>query len=106
MYRPKLSDLPPILIDNDGNKVTTVSAWETKRRGEIYDIFADKVYGRVPSIDIDAVSYTHLFLPVQLRLESTVHLFFPAEGFIDREQLLPLPNAGEIENFTLVKFIG
>ena len=57
MYRPKLSDLPPILIDNDGNKVTTVSAWETKRRGEIYDIFADKVYGRVPSLDLD-VSHT------------------------------------------------
>lgn len=57
MYRPKLSDLPPILIDNDGNKVTTVSAWETKRRGEIYDVFADNVYGRVPNIDMD-VSHT------------------------------------------------
>lgn len=57
MYIPKLSNLPPILTDNVGNKVTTTAEWEQKRRGEILDLFADNVYGRVPELDTD-VSYS------------------------------------------------
>lgn len=57
MYIPKITHLPSILTCNDGSKVTTVEQWETKRRSEIYDLFADNVYGRVPEIDMD-VSHT------------------------------------------------
>ena len=57
MYQPKLSDLPSILTFNDGNKVKTIEQWESKRRGEIYNLFADYVYGRIPEIETE-VSHT------------------------------------------------
>lgn len=41
--------LPNLLIDNAGNKVTTVDAWEKIRRPEIIRLFEDYVYGQVPT---------------------------------------------------------
>jgi hypothetical protein len=41
--------LPSLLIDNAGNKVTTVDAWEKIRRPEIIKLFEDYVYGQVPN---------------------------------------------------------
>lgn len=41
--------LPPLLITNDGKKITGASAWEKTRRPEILEMFRKNVFGRVPS---------------------------------------------------------
>lgn len=56
-YIPNQNDLPQILTCSDGRAVTSVTEWETIRRGEIYDLFADNVYGRMPDIETN-VSHT------------------------------------------------
>ncbi len=56
-YLPKQSELPQILTCRDGSRVTTVEQWEGKRRGELYDFFADNVYGRMPKVEAE-VSHT------------------------------------------------
>lgn len=40
--------LPDALTMNDGTKVTTAEQWNSKRRGEIVELFEDHVYGRMP----------------------------------------------------------
>ena len=57
MYILNISNLPSILTCNDGSRVTAVEGWETKRRSEIYDFFADQVYGRIPELEFE-VSHT------------------------------------------------
>lgn len=70
-YTPKLSDLPPILTCSDGTRVTTVDAWETKRRGEILDLFTDCVFGRLPNISID-ISHTKERTETKQRIEYNI----------------------------------
>jgi hypothetical protein len=40
--------LPDPLVMNDGSKVTSAEMWQTKRRGEILELFRENVYGRAP----------------------------------------------------------
>ncbi len=40
--------LPDPLTLADGTKVTDAKTWRTRRRGEIYDIFAEQMYGKMP----------------------------------------------------------
>ncbi len=48
--------LPEALTDNDGRTVSNVKDWENRRRGELLDMFAEEIYGRLPDAGID-VSY-------------------------------------------------
>ena len=41
-------DLPPLLVLNDGAKVTSLAQWK-KRRGEIKTLFDEDVYGKYPA---------------------------------------------------------
>lgn len=41
-------DLPPLLVMDEGSPVTTPEQWRTRRRPEIFSLFANLVYGRVP----------------------------------------------------------
>lgn len=45
--------LPDPLINAAGDAVTTSAAWQHHRRSEIWTLFADHVYGRVPSAKVD-----------------------------------------------------
>lgn len=41
-------DLPPLLISDEGNPITTPDEWRTIRRPQILSLFSNLVYGRVP----------------------------------------------------------
>jgi hypothetical protein len=40
--------LPPVLVTNDGRKVTDLSTWIRIRRPEILEMFRENVFGRIP----------------------------------------------------------
>lgn len=42
-------DLPPLLVDAEGHAVDTPEAWWSKRRPEILSLFANLMYGRIPT---------------------------------------------------------
>ena len=50
MQRIPLSEvnLPDALTCLDGEKITDVVGWNSKRRGEILQLFKDEVYGNIP----------------------------------------------------------
>lgn len=52
-------DLPELLVSANGNPITTADEWTNIRRPEILSLFANLVYGRIPSpvdpIDVDFV---------------------------------------------------
>ena len=41
-------NLPELLISENGSKIKTKETWEQIRRPEIYELFANQVYGKVP----------------------------------------------------------
>jgi hypothetical protein len=43
--------LPELLIAENGDEINDVASWNTKRRKEVLDLFADNVYGAFPSMD-------------------------------------------------------
>ena len=49
-------DLPELLICSDGTKIDSAKDWESKRRPEVLQLFADHVYGGVPPKEVE-VSY-------------------------------------------------
>jgi hypothetical protein len=54
--------LPDPLVMLDGTEVTTVEQWQSKRRGEILDLFKQHVYGAMPpAINIEHVD-RHSFI--------------------------------------------
>ena len=40
--------LPVALEMENGNKISSISEWEEKRRPEILNLFEEKVYGKIP----------------------------------------------------------
>jgi len=44
--------LPDLLTCSDGTKVSTKEAWESKRRPEVLQLFADHVYGNFPELKL------------------------------------------------------
>ena len=57
--KPPCFTLPDPLTLCDGGKITTVEAWETRRRAELLEMFSSQVYGRTPCDKI-AVTYETL----------------------------------------------
>ncbi|MEQ8880845.1 MAG: acetylxylan esterase [Cyclobacteriaceae bacterium] len=43
-------ELPELLQSEKHGKIKSVKAWETKRRPEILELFADQMYGKVPDV--------------------------------------------------------
>lgn len=41
--------LPDLFVDFHGNRITTPEAWESKRRPELLGLFAEHVYGQLPT---------------------------------------------------------
>lgn len=48
--------LPPLLKDNEGNKISTIAQWEQVQRPKIVKLFEDNVYGQVPE-DFDGICF-------------------------------------------------
>ncbi len=42
-------ELPKLLVDNDGAKVSVAAAWRGKRRGEILELFETHMFGKSPA---------------------------------------------------------
>jgi hypothetical protein len=48
--------LPDLFVDFDGNVVSSREAWESNRRPELLGLFADQVYGQLPT-DFDEIKF-------------------------------------------------
>ena len=46
-----INSLPPILTMEDGTPVRTAEQWKEERRGEILELYQDRVYGKVPDFN-------------------------------------------------------
>lgn len=55
--RPPVRDLPALMTCSDGEQVTSVRDWETKRRGEVLDFFTRQIYGVRPVERPDNLSF-------------------------------------------------
>ena len=89
-------ELPDPLVCSDGQKVTSVEMWETKRRPELLALFQSQVYGRTPS-DRIAVSYTLLSenpqaMEGKATCKQVLFTFTDGKKSIDAILLLYLPN--------------
>jgi hypothetical protein len=73
--------LPPILVTNDGRKVTDFSTWAEIRRLEILEMFRENVFGKIPetpymksfkviSIDKDALNGAASLKKVEITITS------------------------------------
>lgn len=89
--------LPPLLINEDGKKVTTPEEWERDCRPEILSLFAEQMYGVIPQYPAVETSYEVLDVRKDalggVATRKQVKLVF-TKGFIKREMqlLIYLPN--------------
>ena len=105
-------ELPDPLVCSDGQKVTSVEMWETKRRPELLALFQSQVYGRTPS-DRIAVSYTLLSenpqaMEGKATCKQVLFTFTDGKKSIDAILLLYLPNhvKGKVPVFVGYNFMG
>lgn len=54
----RVATLPKILVDPNGEKITTIEQWEKKRRPEILELFREHVYGREPIQRPESLNFT------------------------------------------------
>ncbi len=70
--------LPDALVTKDGKRVTDVRTWQTKRRGELLELFEREVYGRIPQkklktrFEVTSIA-TNALGGAAIRKEITVH---------------------------------
>ena len=103
--------LPEVLVTQNGQKVSTVKDWETRRRPEILALFSEHVYGKTPSKK----------LPVRFEVtdldknalggkatRKQVRGYFTADKSKYMDILLYLPNAGgkKVPVFLGLNFAG
>ncbi len=106
--------LPELLVCRDGTPVTTAREWETKRRGEILDLFSEHMYGRTPGSPAIAMKAEILAEDITMEgraLRRQVRLTFSRGG--DSQQALMLiylpreaAKAGKVPVFLAYNFWG
>lgn len=85
--------LPELLINRNGQKITTVTEWEQQRRPELINLFAKHMYGESFSLTASEIYRTHKIVAEDSNsingkaIRKQVRLFFRS-GTIEREALL------------------
>ena len=87
--------LPELLVCKDGTKIDSAGTWESKRRPEVLQLFADHVYGNFPDrkleIEFTSGPQWEIFEGQAIRKEVTMHL--GAEKQIAATILLTIPKS-------------
>jgi len=105
-------ELPDPLITIAGAAVESAEAWQSQRRGEVLDLFADHVYGHIPAASLDMTTevleengdaFDGLGIRRQVRLQ------FSGNGqtlAVDVLIYLPRESAGPVPAFLGLNFFG
>ncbi len=104
--------LPDPLVGADGSPITTVAAWQTKRRPELLQLFAKEVYGQTPQTKLPlrfVIHETGADALAGLATRKQVTIYFTAEDDGPRLDLLiylPHGHTAPVGLFLGLNFFG
>lgn len=105
-----ICDLPDPLVFNNGKKVKNSRQWTENRRAEILEIFAQEMYGHVPSkpdgLHFETISEQQVYGGLGIRKTVRIYLDGQKKHWFDVLLHLPQNVAGPVPVFVGLNFKG
>lgn len=105
-----ICDLPDPLVFNNGKKVKNSRQWTERRRAEILEIFAQEMYGHVPSkpdgLHFETISEQQVYGGLGIRKTVRIYLDGQKKHWFDVLLHLPQNVAGPVPVFVGLNFKG